>query len=274
MKVIQDMINLIKRIVFDFKKYRRYVNYQAKSELKAEVASSYLNWIWWILEPLCFMMIYSIVFGVLFGAREKYYEIFIFIGITMWNFFNATLKSSVKIVKRHKAIVSKVYLPKYMLILVKIYVNAFKMLISFGIVVLMMIFWRVPVSANILYAIPIVVTLVILTFGCSTFLLHYGVYVVDLANVLNIVLRMLFYLTGVFYNIKTRIGDKFGAGLGDMLCNINPVAYLISSMRSALIYAETPDWRWLLGWLAVGIVLSLLGIRKICKYENSYVKVI
>ena len=46
----------------DLKKHNGYALYAAKAELKTEVASSYLNWIWWILEPLCFMMIYAVVF--------------------------------------------------------------------------------------------------------------------------------------------------------------------------------------------------------------------
>lgn len=38
-----------------------------------------------------------------------------------------------------------------------------------------------------------------------THLMHYGVFIQDLANVTNIVLRMVFYLTGIFYNIEKRL---------------------------------------------------------------------
>ena len=34
----------------DMKKYYSYAKYSAKAELKAEVAGSYLNWVWWILR--------------------------------------------------------------------------------------------------------------------------------------------------------------------------------------------------------------------------------
>ena len=43
------------RFVKDIKKYWTYAIYSAKAELKSEVASSYLNWLWWILDPLLFM---------------------------------------------------------------------------------------------------------------------------------------------------------------------------------------------------------------------------
>ena len=78
-------------------KYWKYTLYAAKSQLKTEVANSYLNWIWWVLEPFCFMLIYAFIFGVVFEAREQYFPAFIFIGITAWDFFNRCLTQSVKL---------------------------------------------------------------------------------------------------------------------------------------------------------------------------------
>ena len=186
------------RFLKDTKKYYKYAIYSAKSKLQSEVASSYLNWLWWVLDPICFMLIYTLIFGVVFNAKEQYFTVFIFIGLTMWDFFNKTLQQSVKIVKNNKSIVAKVYLPKYILVMVRMFVNGFKMLISFGIVIIMMVIYRVPVSFNILYMIPIMLTLFLFTFGCSTIVAHFGVFVQDLSNVINIVLRLLFILPVFF----------------------------------------------------------------------------
>ena len=68
----------MKRFINDMEKYYRYAVYSAKAELKAEVAGSYLNWIWWILEPFCMMLIYAFIFGFVFDAREKYFTAFIY----------------------------------------------------------------------------------------------------------------------------------------------------------------------------------------------------
>ena len=260
---------MIKRMVKDLKKYFRYSLVSAGSSLKSEIANSYLNWLWWILDPLCFMLIYTFVFGYVFQSREAYFPVFIFIGISMWDFFNKTVLASVKSVKLNKAIVSRVYFPKYILLLSKVWINGFKMLISFGIVIIMMLIYRIPITWNVLFFIPILLTLGLLTFGGACFLMHFGVYVEDLSNVLNVVLRFVFYATGIFYDVSTRI-PKFGV----LLCKANPVAFLINAMRQSLIFSQTPDWKLLLGWMAVGVLLSLAGIRKIYKEENSYVKAI
>ena len=260
---------MIKRFAADIKKYFRYSLVSAKAQLKTEVANSYLNWIWWVLNPLCFMLIYTFIFGYVFQANEQFFPVFIFIGLSMWDFFNHTFKSSVKIVKRNKSVVSRVYFPKYVLIISQLLADGFKMMISFGIVVLMMLVFRVPLSWNVLFFLPILLVLVIFTFGCSCFVLHFGVYVEDLSNVINIVLRFLFYLTGIFYNLETKIPE-----IGVYLNRYNPLAFLISAMRESLIYSRLPDIRYLCLWFAISLLLAVSGIALIYKEENSYLKAV
>ena len=258
---------MFNRFISDMKKYFRFSLFSARAQLKTEVANSYLNWVWWVLDPLCFMLIYTFIFGYVFNSKEQYFPVFIFIGLSMWNFFSKTLNNSVKIVKNNRPIVSKVYIPKFVLIIIKIWVNGFKMMISFGIVILMMVLFRIPISWNVVYIFPILLALGIFTFGCSCFLLHFGVYVEDLSNVVTIVLRFVFYLTGIFYNVEKRIPEY-----GDQLTRYNPMAYLINSARQCLIYEMTPGRKLLLLWLAVSLIIAAAGIRKIYKEENSYVK--
>ena len=103
---------ILKRFTEDVTKYFRYSIVAARSQLKAEVADSYLNWIWWILDPFCFMLIYTFIFGYVFKSSELYFPVYIFIGLSMWDFFSKTVQSSVKMIKTNKHIVSKVYFPK------------------------------------------------------------------------------------------------------------------------------------------------------------------
>ena len=164
------------RFFSDTAKYAGYVVRAAKSQLKAEVANSYLNWVWWILDPLCFMLIYAFIFGVVFDGREPYFAAFIFVGLTAWNFFNKCSISSVKMVKRNKAIIDKVYIPKYVLAYTRMGVDGFKMMISFAIIVCMMAVYRVHLTWNVVLVIPILALLLIITFAAMTILMHLGGY--------------------------------------------------------------------------------------------------
>lgn len=261
---------MLQRFIYDIKRFGHYTVYAARSELRAEVANSYLNWLWWILEPFCFMLVYTFVFGYMFQQNQKYFPIFIFIGLTFWQFFDRLLLSSVKLVKNNKSIVSKVYLPKFTLILIKILVNAFKMMISFAIVLIMMAVFRVPVTIHVLWVIPIILLHVLITFSFCSVFLHFGVYVEDLANVLRIGLRLMFYVTGIFYNIETKLPGQWGSFFNQC----NPAAFTMSSARNCLLYGSAPNLKWMLAWFVVSILILIFGIRLIYKNENSYVKVI
>ena len=83
-------------------------------------------------------------------------------------------------------------------------------------------------------------------------------------------LRLVFYMTGIFYNLSTRIPSPYS----DYLSHLNPVAFLMTSMRKALLYGEMISWKWLGLWCLVGLLISAVGIHTIYKNENSYVKVL
>jgi len=263
----------MKRFIADVKKYYNYEVRAAKSSLKTEVANSYLNWIWWVLDPFMSMMIYYIIFGFVFKATEPYFIPFLFIGQTMWNFFNKNVVQSVKMIKRNKPIVSKVYIPKFVLLFSNMMVNGFKMVISWVLVVVMMVIFKVPLSPYVLCFIPIILTMVLVTFAICINLMHFGVFVEDLGNVVNIAMQLLFYMTGIFFSIDTRLGDDYPT-LATILTYGNPMALLIRDARNVLLYQHAPNWIALGIWAVVAIVFSVIGIRTIYKNENSYVKVI
>lgn len=264
----------MKRFIEDMKKHYNYVLYAGRSELKAEVANSYLNWLWWIIEPLCFMFIYSLVFGVFFGGKMDHINVFVYIGITMWDFFNHMVVSSVKIIRSNKPIVAKVYMPKYIFLFIKMYVNLFKMFVSLILLFIMALVTGIPFTWQVLWIIPTILTMVSFTFAVCSFLLHFGVYVEDLENVTRIFLRIMFYLTGIFYDLEERVTKAYNHHVAMILEHVNPMATVIVSMRKAIMYGKMPDYKYLLLWFVLGLIFSAIGISIIYKNENSYVKVI
>ena len=261
----------MKRFISDIQKYYKYTIYSAKAYLKDEVSSSHLNWLWWILDPIFMMLIYVFIFTIVFpGGSEPFFPAFIFLGITIWGFFERNISQSVKLIRANKAIVTKVYIPKFILLIITMTQNAFKMLISFGIVIVMMILYRVPLSINMLYIFLVMITLFLVTFACGTILMHLGVFIDDLSNVVKIVLRLMFYMTGIFYSVPTRVPAPYGW----WAVRINPLALLLQSGRESLLYNTAPDVKWLLYWIVASIVVAAAGVAIIYKNENGYAKVV
>lgn len=258
------------KIYRDLKKYSGYINFAIRAGLKSEVSGSYLNWIWWILEPFCFMIIYATIFGMIFESSEENFPLFIFIGNAMWSFFSKCIGCSTTLIKQNETIISKVYVPKFVLLLVEMGINSFKLLLNFGVVAIMLLFFRVPFSGYLLLSVLVFAVFFLITFAFSTLLMHCGVYVEDLSYVISILLNMLMFFSGVFYSVETRLDAPFGAIVGIF----NPVAFLMTSMRKAIMYHQCPDIPLLLVWTAVGLILSFMGIRILYKNENNYAKVI
>ena len=251
-------------------KYHKYAVRSAKAELKSEVADSRLNFLWWIIEPLCFMLIYTFVFGYIFGNKDPHFASFVMMGLPLWDFFNRMVNGSSQLIVKNRGLVTKVYIPKYILLYSKSLTYLFKMAISLALAFILMFVQGVALNINVLFLIPILATVYVISFGIGLLLMHFGVTFDDLAKLTNIGLRMVFYLSGVFYNLNTRVGGR----LAFVLLRVNPIAFLMSEARKVTLDMTLPSFEGLAFWLIVGVVLVCLGVHVIHKYENSYAKVI
>lgn len=260
----------IKKFCGDIKKYRQYMIYAAKTDLKAEVADSYLNRLWWLLEPFFNMIVYVIVFGSLMGSNVENYATFIFSALLMWSFFSKTINYSVKAVRNNKDIITKVYIPKFVILLSNMFLNMFKLLFSMTVLVVMMIIFRIHVGVNTLWFIPAYIVMMLLSFGLGMIFMHFGVYVDDLSYAIGILINMLMFLSGIFYDVMTTLPQPLN---GLMMC-LNPVAMLIDTMRNALIYNTASNLPLLGVWFLISVILCGIGVHIVYKNENGYVKIV
>ena len=260
----------MKKFCQQMKKYKDYMIFSAHADLNAEVANSYLNRLWWLLEPLFNMLVYVTVFGRLMGRSVSNYATFVFSALLMWGYFSKTINYSVKLVRNNRNIVSKVYVPKFVLLFSNMFLNFFKLVFSLSILVIMLLFFRVHIGINILWIIPAYALMIMLSFGVGMIFLHYGVYVDDLAYAVNILLTMLMFLSGIFYNVFTTLPEP----LNILMMTINPMAIFIDVMRNALLYNMIVDLPLLGIWLVAALLFCYIGIHIVYKYENSYVKIV
>lgn len=259
-----------KKFVTDIVNYRQYIIYAAKTDLQAEVANSYLNRLWWLLEPFFNMIVYVVVFGNVMGNSVENYATFIFSALLMWNFFSKTVNYSVKLVRNNKEIISKVYVPKFVLLISNMFLNMFKLLFSLIVLVIMLFVFHVPVGVNVIWVIPAYIMMVLLAFGVGMIFLHFGVYVDDLSYAVGILLNMLMFLSGIFYEVMTTLPEP----LNILMMCMNPVAVFIDTMRNALLYNTIANLPLLGMWTAFSFVLCCIGVHIVYKNENGYVKVV
>ena len=260
----------MKKFIIDIKKYYKYIWYSGISDLKSEVSRSYLGCLWWFINPLLFNIIYIFLSKIVFGKSEAYFSLFILIGIITWNFFNSMLLSSLKILENNKQIISKVYIPKYILVISKSISLSIKYFISFIIVIVFIFYYKINFNFNMLYIFLIFLVYYIFTVSVSILVMHLSVLIEDMQNILNLFLKILFYISGVFYNINKRIPKPYKS----ILSRINPTAFFIIEFRKVILYNVSPSFKGLTFWLIISIIILNIGIRLVRKYDNTYVKVI
>lgn len=263
---IYEICNFIKNI----KKYRKYMVYAAKADLKAEVANSYLNRLWWILEPFCNMMVYVVIFGHVMGNNIENYATFVFSALIMWNYFSHIINYSVKCIRYNRDIVTKIYVPKYILLLTNMILNFIKLLFSVVVLIIMLCIFRVHIDFSILWIVPAYLFMLFFTFGIGMIFLHYGVFIDDLGYAVGILLNMLMFLSGIFYDVITGLSSPLNYFL---LCG-NPVIIFIDAMRNALLFQRVSNVPLVCIWIILSLLIGYIGIHIVNKNENGYVKVI
>ncbi len=260
----------MKRFINDFKKYIPYVRYSAKSTLKSEVAGSYLSWIWWILDPLLFMLVYTFIVQVVFRKAVPHFHIFVFIGLNVWKLFNSVVLQSTGLIRQAKGILSKIYIPKFAMLFSKIMVATYKMIIAFSLVFIMCVFERVPLTIHVLWCIPLLLLLMYLSFGISLIMMHIGVYLKDLHNIMTVGLRLVYYMSGIFYDLDKNVPAPYNK----IILGVNPVAYIIQGIRNVILYQSAPNELIYLMWSVVGTIFIFIGVSITYRYENTYIKVV
>lgn len=268
--IITTFVETITRFLHDLRKYWEYILFAAKSALRNEVAGSYLSWLWWVLDPILFMLVYTFVVQFVFRSGQENFPVFVFIGLNVWQFFNSSMMSSVSIIRSYRAIISRVYVPKYVFILVTMIRNLIKMGISFLLVYALLIIFNIKFTYHNIYIIPITIVLFMVTFSFSLIVAHIGAFVTDFSNVLTAGMRLLFYVSGVLYSVSDRIPEPYRT----IMYHIDPPAVLIEQYRNVMMYQTPPDYYYLGYWAVVSIIVGIIGLNVIYKYENTYVKVV
>ena len=87
--------------------------------------------------------------------------------------------------------------------------------------------------------------------------------------IFNILLKLVFYFSGIFYSVSKRIPAPFGK----IMAKINPAAFVIEESRKVLLYGQNMDWGFCAIWFGISIIICIIGIRTINKNEKNYVKV-
>lgn len=245
-----------------------YILLYSKILLRTRVAGSYLGFLWLYIDPLMFMVTYSFVVQVIFHNSIKNFNVFVLIGITAWNLYSRSILIATTSIVRNKAVFQQVYFHKFVYPTIYLVSYTYEFFIAMSLVIFMMFVENVPITWHIFETIPVLFTLFLFSYGCSLIIAHFGVYLLDLRNILDFTLRFLFYLTPIMWSFET---FKFKY---IWILKLNPLQVIIESFRSCILYGKSPVYLYLGVLCALSCILIQIGYWLISKKEDEYARMI
>jgi ABC-2 type transport system permease protein len=241
-------------------------------DLKVKYAGSALGYFWSVLEPLMLAGIYWFIFTQLISRRlgEAPYVIFLLCGVLPWQFFNASLRSSMKALSKDAKLVRSTNLPREIWVLRTVGSKLAEFLFSLPVIVLFALLTGAHLTWWVVFFPLALLIQVVLLVGCGLCLAPLAVLYSDIGRVLPIVLRLLFYFSPILYGIQD-IKRRLPPAAAHVF-TLNPLSGILDLYRTAFF---NDQWA---GWPAVGVASAwaiaalALGVYVFPRLEGTVLK--
>jgi lipopolysaccharide transport system permease protein len=248
--------------------YLDLIRYRAYVDLKSESAQSYLGMLWWILDPLFYLGIYYLVFGVVLQRGGEGFVGFLLCGLIFWRWFANSILRASNSIQNNAGIIAQVYLPKLIFPVVETISNTYRFMFILLIFVVFLVLYRQDVQWIWLSAISVLAVELVLIFGVGMCLALVVPFFPDIRKLIDNAMMLFFYMSGIFFDIRL-LDPQVQSYLF-----LNPMAVVIDQYRAVLFRDQFPDMA-ALGVVALtGLVLCALGYYFGVKLDKIYPRVI
>jgi len=241
---------------------------KARAGLRAEASRGYLGVLWWVIEPVMYMIVFYVAFAHVLHRGDENYVTFLLTGLIAWKWFHATLNTGANSLMANAGLMNQIYVPKIIFPLTYVAVNTFKFFIILALLLCFLQFTPVTVSWTWLLLPILVLTQLLLITSLSSLLASVMPFFPDLKVIFDNVLMMLFFLSGIFFDIA-KLPEKVQGYL-----MLNPMAALITMYRQVLLKGVPPDWVQLLWVLTFSAVVMALAVWLFRRFDRVYPKII
>jgi lipopolysaccharide transport system permease protein len=249
--------------------YRELLWVLTARDIKVRYKQTVLGFAWAIVQPVMMMLVFSIFFGRLAGMpSDGYpYPIFVYAGLLPWTFFANAISSSGNSLVGSTELVSKVYFPRLIIPLASVGGGLVDFAISASVLLLLMVWYGVGWSINLLLTPLLVAGVVLVALGIGTFLSALTVAYRDFRYVIPFMIQFWMFVTPVVYPLSL-VPEAWR-----WLLYLNPMAGIIQIFRSAFL-GQTLNVTGLLISLSISFLLFLVGIAYFEKVEGRFADII
>lgn len=231
---------------------------------KANVRGTILGYLWWFIEPLMLIALYSYVVGVIFGHSGADQILMIAIGVTLWKWWSTSLSSATTSFKRYKGIVTQVKMPLPILPISEVVGQTY--LFAFGYILLQSILLILGYVPNIPALIIALLSSVLMVSALSLAFSVLNVFIRDTAFLVGFGLRILFYVTPIIYP-ASRVPESYR-----WIIDINPFAHLVTLFNESLVHPEQVNYTHSISVLLSSITFLIVMLLISKKLRTSIIR--
>jgi len=235
-----------------FTRYRRSLWLLTTRDLKVRYSTSFLGYLWSILDPLAMSAIYWFVFTQVFqrGVGHEPYIVFLLAALLPWMWFNGAITDATRAFTREAKLIRSTTIPRTIWVARLVLSKGIEFVASIPVIVVFAIFTGATFHWEAIYVLLAVALQATLTLGIGLIVAPLVVFFRDLERAVKLVLRFLFYASPIIYGLDdlARIGLAFWGSL-------NPLAGIFSLYRAAF-FPQQLDWF----AVAVSTVMSVVAL--------------
>lgn len=207
----------------------------AKTDFKLRYYGSALGYVWSLLKPLLMFGVLYVVFSVMMRWNIQHYQLYLLLGIIIWNFFAEATTSGLHAFLSKAGIIKKIYFPRILVVLATT-VTAFISLLL-NLVVFFIVYAFSGVGFDwIMLLLPIYLILTyFFALGLSLILSILQVWFRDVAQIWEIFLQVGFYISPVIYPLSLVPREYW------KYMFINPITGIIQYSRLLIIDHSFPS---------------------------------
>lgn len=242
---------------------RRFAVALAEGDFIARHQNNYLGMLWAILNPMLLGVAYYLIFGRLLQTTEGVdnYVMFLTAGLFTFIFFSGALTSGSRAIIGRMSLVRSLRFPRVILPIAVTLAEMLHALPAFAIlIVIALVTKETPSLEWLLFPVAILIIGVMLM-GIVMILARVLHAVRDTGNLIPLLVRMLRYVSGVFFSI-----ESYAIGIWTYVLAYQPVAISLTMVRETLLGSMPLRWEtwavsgaWALIFFVVGTIVFWRG---------------
>ncbi|HKH91918.1 MAG TPA: ABC transporter permease [Gemmatimonadaceae bacterium] len=250
--------------------HRELLYFLTWRDIKVRYKQTALGVAWAVLQPLATMAVFSLFFGRLarMPSEGVPYPLFAFTALVPWTFFANGLTQAANSVVLNQNLVTKIYFPRLAIPIATVLAGAVDFAVAFLMVVVLMLYYGVPVSPRMLWIIPYSLLALATALGVGFWLAALNVQYRDVRYTVPFLVQLWLFATPIAYP-STLLSESWRTVYG-----INPMVGVVEGFRWALLGTGSRPGAMVGVSAVVALLLMVSGAVYFRRMEQTFADVV